>query len=212
MCIVSFDTYEYYGYPAVCGTTTCTTTTSTSTTTSTTIPSTMVTTVISKTSLGVQFSGLRVKVDRRYYFTPFSIHLLPLDGRHRFTAPSTATIGGMTYAFLRWEDHRGRVISTDLSMTRFTPGRTFYVVYEPPSYALTVYVKDAYTRKAVAGASVYLDSVFAGITDSRGAVVIQRVYAGWHYVGVTKYTGYIPYWRTVKISADTFTVYLTPTR
>jgi len=96
-------------------------------------------------------------------------------------------------------------------MRTYTTGRTFYVVYEPPSYALTVYVKDIYSRKAVAGASVYLDSVFAGITDSRGAVVIQRVYAGWHYLVVTKYTGYLPYWVTVAISASTLTVYLTPT-
>ena len=207
MCIVSFDTYTYYGYPAVCGTTT-TTTSTTSTTTSTTSLQTRLTTVISKTSLGVQFSGAKVKVDRGYYLTPFS---LPLEGRHTFTAPSTVTIEGMTYHFLRWEDQWRNVISRDVSMTSFTLGRTFYAVYEPPSYALTVYVKDTYTGRAVAGASVYLDSVFAGITDSRGAVVIQRVYAGWHYLGVRKYPTYIPYWRTVNIRANTFTVYLAPT-
>jgi hypothetical protein len=172
---------------------------------------TQVTTVISKTSLGVEFRGVKVKVDRQYYVTPFSLALQDMRGKaHTFTAPSTVTVDRLTYRFLRWEDQRGRVLSTDTSMRSFTLGRTFYVVYEPPSYTLTVCVKDARTSKPVAGASVYLDSSFAGTTDSRGIVIIQKVYADWHYFGVTKYAGYLPYWATVSVSASTFTVYLTP--
>jgi hypothetical protein len=94
-------------------------------------------------------------------------------------------------------------------MSIYTDG-TFYVIYEPPSYTLRVYVKDARTRRPVAGASFYLDSSFAGTTDSRGVVVIPKVYAGWHYLGITKYAGYLPYWATVSVRTSTFTVYLTP--
>lgn len=206
MCIVSFDSTGYYGYPALCGVTTLTTTTSTTTTTTL---FTRVTTVISKTSLGVEFRGVKVKVDRQYYVTPFS---LALQDMHTFTAPSTVTVDRLTYRFLRWEDQRGRVLSTDTSMRSFTLGRTFYVVYEPPYYTLTVCVKDARTSRSVARASVYLDSTFVGTTNSQGAVVIQKVPAGWHYLGVTEYTGYLPYWANISVRASTFTVYLTPTR
>jgi hypothetical protein len=72
-------------------------------------------------------------------------------------------------------------------------------------------VKNARTGKPVAGASVYLDSTLVGTTNSRGVVVIKKVPAGWHYLGVTKYSAYLPYWATVSISASTFTVHLTPT-
>lgn len=211
MCIVSFDSYGYYGYPASCGTSTVTTTASTTTTTSTSSTTSVygrVTTVISKTVLGVKFSGVRVKVDARYYVTPFS---LPLQGMHTFTAPSTAAISGITCHFLRWEDQWGGVLSTETSMGSFTLGRTFYVVYEPQAYALTIYVKGARTSNVVAGASVYLDSRFVGVTDSRGAVLIQNVYAGSHYLGVTKYALYLPYFAKVNVNANMFTVYLTPT-
>jgi hypothetical protein len=210
VCVVTFNSSSYYAYPAVCGTTTLTTTTGTTTTTTTTSTTsyyTRVTTVISKTILGAQFPGLEVYVDRRYYATPFS---LPLQGMHTFIAPSTVTIDGLTYSFLRWEDEWGRVLSAGRSMTSYTLGRTFYVVYQPPSYTLRVYVKDARTGRPVAGASVYLDSDIAGTTDSRGVVVIQKVLAGWHHLGVTKYAGYLPYWATVFISASTLTAYLTP--
>ena len=144
-----------------------------------------------------------------YYLTPFSLAPLGPGGVHTFTAPSTAKVDGLTYRFLRWEDEWGRVLSTDTSMSIYNYG-TFYVVYEPPSYTLRVYVKNARTSGSVAGASVYLDSSFAGTTDSRGVFVIQKVYAGWHYLGVTKYAGYLPYWATVSVRASTFTVYLTP--
>jgi len=208
MCIVTFDSTGYYGYPAVCGTTTATTTSATSTTTTTTSYPPRLATVISRTVLGAEFSGLKVRVDEyRYYYTPFS---LPLQGMHTFTAPGTATVNGLTYSFLRWEDQRGGVLSTQTSIVTFPAGKTYYAVYEPPSYTLTLYVKNARTGKAVAGASVYLDSTLAGTTNSRGVVVIKKVPAGWHYLGVTKYSGYLPYWATVYISASTFTVHLTP--
>jgi hypothetical protein len=54
------------------------------------------------------------------------------------------------------------------------------------SCALTIYVRDMKTKKAVTGAAVYLDGINKGITDSQGRFTIVDVPAGLHTIKASK--------------------------
>jgi len=164
-------------------------------------------TVKSKSILGAEFSGARVKVDQSYYTTPFS---LTLQGMHSFAAPSSVTIKKVTYTFARWEDESGNALSTTTSLSySIQSSKTLYAVYSPPQYSVTIYAYDATSRKAViAGASVYLDGNLVGTTDSRGSVVLKGIYPGAHALEIHK-DGYVDYVTTITLSKSaTFQAYL----
>jgi hypothetical protein len=74
----------------------------------------------------------------------------------------------------------------------------------------TVYVKDANSYAAIQGASVNLDGVSVGTTDSSGGIVLANANVGQHQLSVGK-GGYNTYQTAidVKPSNSTFTVYLT---
>jgi len=150
----------------------------------------------SKTVFGNAFSGLKVRVDRTYYATPFTVNA----GKHTFTAPSTAMIDGVSYRFVRWEDGSGKVLSTRTSFTyTVQPGQTLHATYEPPKYTLTAYVYDAATRKTIVGASVYVDGVFVGVTNSRGMLSIRNLYRGTHTLKITM-SGYADLMVTINLT------------
>jgi hypothetical protein len=164
-------------------------------------------TVKSKSILGAEFSGARVKVDQSYYTTPFS---LTLQGMHSFAAPSSVTIKRVTYTFVRWEDESGNALSTTTSLSySIQSSKTLYAVYSPPQYSVTIYAYDATSRKAViAAASVYLDGKLVGTTDSRGSVVLKGIYPGAHALKIHK-DGYVDYVTTISLSgSSTFRAYL----
>jgi len=77
------------------------------------------------------------------------------------------------------------------------------------TYSLTAYVRDAKTKKAIAGASVYLDGAYGGITDSAGKIVIKSVAGGTHLVKAIK-TGYRDGSKTISVFSNTSVlIYLT---
>jgi hypothetical protein len=157
-------------------------------------------TVKSKSTLGAEFSGAKITVDKKYYVTPFS---LALQGKHSFTAPSSVTVSGVSYKFARWEDELGNTLSagTLLSYT-VESSNTLFAVYNPPQYSVTVYGYDATTRKALSGASVYLDGNLVGTTSSRGYLVVKGVYAGLHTFTI-RMSGYLDYTTTITVSRST---------
>jgi hypothetical protein len=157
-------------------------------------------TVKSKSTLGAEFPGAKITVDKKYYTTPFS---LTLQGKHSFTAPSSVTVSGISYKFARWEDESGNTVSsrTSLSYT-VQSSKTLYAVYSPPQYSVTVYGYDATTRKALSGATVYLDGNRVGTTNSRGYFVVQGVYPGAHTFTI-RMSGYIDYATTITVSRST---------
>jgi hypothetical protein len=167
--------------------------------------------VKSKTIFGAELSGVRVKVDRRNYATPFT---LTLQSSHTFTARGTATVKGVRYSFVEWRDENDAFVSAGLSFTYdVQSAKTFYAVYKPPQGTITVQLKDANTRKAVAGALVYLDgsAESVGATDSSGRLVIREVYAGTHQLKITL-DGYNPVEATIELKRNTrFRSNLTPT-
>jgi hypothetical protein len=126
-----------------------------------------------------------VKVGNVPYVTPnsFGVSL----GTHTLTAPGKVGVSGVTYNFARWEDETGASISTTSVITYdFHTARVLYVVYAPPSYTLTVYVKIAKTTEPVSAASVFLDGTLIGKTDSRGSLVIKSVSLGAHQLTIAK--------------------------
>ena len=150
-------------------------------------------TVISKTPLAVidpEFSGVRVGVDRSYYVTKFTV---TLNGKHTFRAPTAVRINGVTYRFVYWQDENNAVVSRSATFTyNVQTSKTFYVVYRPPQFTLTVYVYDSTTRKPIAGATVRIDGgygeVVVGMTDARGKVAVKNVYAGTYKLSISKDT------------------------
>jgi len=157
-------------------------------------------TVKSKSTLGTEFSGAKITVDKKYYMTPFS---LMLQGKHSFTAPSSVTVSGVSYKFARWEDESGNTLSTRTSLSyTVQSSKTLYAVYSPPQYSVTVYGYDATTRKALSGASVYLDGNLVGTTGSRGYFVVEGVYPGAHTFTI-RMNGYLDYTTTITVSRST---------
>jgi hypothetical protein len=157
-------------------------------------------TVKSKSTLGAEFSGAKITVDRKYYMTPFS---LTLQGKHSFTAPSSVTVSGVSYKFARWEDESGNTLSTRTSLSyTVQSSKTLYAVYSPPQYSVTVYGYDATTRKALSGATVYLDGNLVGTTSSRGYFVVEGVYPGAHTFTI-RMSGYLDYTTTITVSRST---------
>ena len=69
-----------------------------------------------------------------------------------------------------------------------------------PSYTLTVRVNSGWFRP-VAGATVTLDGVYVGTTDSYGRLVIQGVSAGSHQLVISK-TGYKDYTATISVTSN----------
>jgi hypothetical protein len=181
-----------------------------------------VVTMKSKTIFHDEFSGVRVKVEwresghrrRTTLTTPFSVELL---GLYKFTAPSSTYVNGGKQYFERWEDESGGVLTTSKSLTYdVQSGKTFYAVYGPKQYKLTVYVKDIGTRKPVVGATVevtgdYPNQHFILTTNSRGKVIFNGICARqWLTVTITK-DGCQPF--TVRIfftRNTTYRAYLTP--
>jgi hypothetical protein len=165
---------------------------------------------LAKTTDGTELH-VRVIVDSNYLrpkTTPFTITSL---GRHTFSAPRTVSVGGVTCNFLRWEDEAGNVVSTSPTFTaNLQSSKTLTVVYAKPSYTLTVRAVDGRTYRPIAGATVTLDGVQVGTTDSYGRLVIHGVSAGSHQL-VTSKTGYKDYTATVNITSNK-TVYATLTR
>jgi len=87
-------------------------------------------------------------------------------------------------------------------------------MYMGPSFAAlqvnrmpTVYVKDAKTYSGIAGASLYLDGVLVGATDSTGKITIRPANADSHQLTVSK-DGYITYQTATKVGLNTITAYL----
>jgi hypothetical protein len=157
-------------------------------------------TVKSKSTLGAEFPGVRITVDKKYYSTPFS---LTLQGKHTFTAPSGATVSGVSYKFVRWEDESGKTLSTTTSLSyTVQSSNTLYAVYTPPQYTVTVYANDQKSRKVIAGASVYLDGSLVGTTDSHGSLVLKGIYPGAHSLKIHK-DGYVDYTTTINLSSST---------
>ena len=156
--------------------------------------------VKSKSTLGAEFSGARITVDKKYYSTPFS---LTLQGKHTFTAPSKVTVNGVSYTFTRWEDESGKALSTTTSFSyTIQSSKTLYTIYSSPQYSITVYANDAESRKAISGASVYLDGNLVGTTDSRGSLVLKNIYPGVHALTIHK-DGYVDYTTTINLSGST---------
>ena len=156
--------------------------------------------VKSKSTLGAEFPGARITVDKKYYSTPFS---LTLQGKHTFTAPSKVTVNGVSYTFTRWEDESGKALSTTTSFSyAIQSSKTLYTVYSPPQYSITIYASEAQSRKAIAGASVYLDGNLIGTTDSRGSLVLRGVYSGTYALTIHK-DGYVDYVTTISLSGST---------
>jgi hypothetical protein len=114
-----------------------------------------------------------------------------------------------TYTFVRWEDESGNALSTTASLSySIQSSKTLYAVYSPPQYSVTIYAYDATSRKAIAGASVYLDGKLVGTTDSRGSVVLKGIYPGAHALKIHK-DGYVDYVTTISLSgSSTFRAYL----
>jgi hypothetical protein len=157
-------------------------------------------TVKSKSVLGTEFSGAKITVDSTSYSTPFS---LTLSGSHKFTAPSKVTVAGVSYTFARWEDESGTALSTSAGFSySIQSSKTFYAIYNPPQYSLTAYAYDAKSRRALVGASVYLDGNLFGTTNSAGYLVLKGVYAGAHTVKIHK-DGYVDYTTTINLSGST---------
>jgi hypothetical protein len=73
-----------------------------------------------------------------------------------------------------------------------------------------VYVKDANSHVTIQGASIDMDGVSVGTTDSSGALVIVGAHTGSHQLSVRK-GGYLTYQTTIVIgpSNNTLTAYLT---
>jgi len=131
--------------------------------------------------------------------TPFT---MPSTGRHTFTAPRTVTSGGATYNFLRWEDEADVVVSTSPTSTiNLQSAKAFTAVYAKLSYTLTVKALDGKTYRPIVGATVTLDGVQVGTTDSLGRLVIQGVPTGNHQLVVRK-TGYKDYTTTISMTSN----------
>jgi hypothetical protein len=180
-------------------------------------------TVKSKTIFGDEFSGVGVKIRwresgrmrTRTLSTPSSLDLQP--GLYKFTAPSRVRVDGVSYRFARWEDETGATLSGSTSLSyNLQSGKTFYAVYGPKQYKLTVYVKDVTTRKPVVGATVeitgdYPDQHFILTTNSRGKAVFNRIFGGqWLTVTIAK-DGYQPLTVSIFFTRNTtHRAYLTP--
>jgi len=169
-------------------------------------------TVGSKTTFGDDFSGAKVKVDRKKYSTPFS---LTLQGAHTFTAPSRVR----KFTFVRWEGATCVEVSSAPSFTcEIQSDKAFYAIYDPPRVSITVRVKDATARKAVAGASVHVEGTggvltdtVTGTTDASGKFVISGVYAGTYQLTVSA-DSYNAIETTISVSRNTRqNIRLTPT-
>ena len=91
--------------------------------------------------------------------------------------------------------------------------KTISVCLDPESggeYTLTVQVYDCANGLMISGASVSLDGVHKGYTDSNGEIDIYHVTEGSHTVAASK-TGYFDKSRTVNVDADkTISVCLDP--
>jgi hypothetical protein len=72
-----------------------------------------------------------------------------------------------------------------------------------------VYVRDKNTKAPLADASVSIDGMLQGNTDSNGALTINRQYAGTHQLTISK-DSYVDYMSTIDIKPgnSTFTIYL----
>jgi hypothetical protein len=186
------------------------------------LPPPTVVTVKSKNIFDKEFSGVRVKVEwresghrrTRTLATPFS---LEMQGLRKFTAPSTVRVGGVQYRFAHWEDETGATLSGSRSLSyNVQSGKTFYAVYGPKQYKLTVYVKDISTRKPVVGATVevtgtYPDQHFTLTTNSRGKVIFNGIYGGQMLTITITKDGYQPFTTTIFITRNTtYRAYLTP--
>jgi hypothetical protein len=154
-----------------------------------------------------ELSGVRVRVDRKYYTTPFT---MLLQGPHKFTARSTVSAGGIRYRFAGWEDS-GVMVSTSTSVTlNVQSTKTLYAVYTPPRYTVSVYVKDANTRKSIQGAEVLFDNSPVGLTDSSGRLPISGIYPGEHHLTI-KASGYNEFDVAISVKRNTrFKGNLTP--
>jgi len=155
---------------------------------------------LAKTTDGTELH-VKVIVDSNYFrprTTPFT---MTSSGGHTFSGQRTVSSGGVTYNFLRWEDEAGMVVSRSPSFTyTLQSTKTFTAVYAKPSYTLTVKVNSGWFRP-VAGATVTLDGVNVGTTDSYGRLVIQGVSAGSHQLVISK-TGYKDYTTTISITSN----------
>ena len=156
-------------------------------------------TVGAKTTFGDAFPGVKVKVDRKKYSAPFS---LTLQGAHTFTAPGKVR----KFTFVKWEDASGGVVSSATSFTSSIQSDTaFYAIYDPPRVSITLMVKDATTRKAVAGAWASIEGVggvFTSATNAYGKIVISGVYAGTYHLTISA-DGYNTLGKTLSISKST---------
>jgi hypothetical protein len=171
-----------------------------------------------------KFSGVRVKVEWREsghkrrvtLATPFSLDP-NAQGLYKFTAPSTVRAGGVQYRFAHWEDETDAILSAGRTLTYdVQSGKTFYAVYGPRQYKLTLEVKDA-TGARVSGATVEvtqplgkLTQTYATITNSRGKAAIGGIYAGQPFNLKITVNGIVRYYQTLTITRNTkYKVYLT---
>jgi len=177
-----------------------------------------VVTVASKTIFGDEFSGLGVKVERRQpghrlrttLATPFS---LELQGLCKFTAKSTTTVGAVRYRFAYWEDETGAILSGSRTLYYdIQSAKTFYAVYGPRQYRLTVEVRNA-TGARVPGATVevtQLGQTYMAVTNSRGKSVIGGIYAGQPFSLRIIIDGSVRHQETLTITRNTrYSVYVT---
>jgi len=143
--------------------------------------------------------AVSVVVDSNYASPKTTPFFLPA-GSHTFAAPWTILVGGVSYNFLAWQDGTSAVVSRAPTFT-YNLQSALTAVYGLPTYTLTVFAYDSTTRAPLAGATVRLDGVVVGLTDSYGRLVISGVEAGNHTVKITK-AGYVAYTTTVNIRSN----------
>jgi hypothetical protein len=160
--------------------------------------------VKAKTIFGADLPGVRIKVDKKYGTTPFS---LELRGPHKFTAPSTTSVGRVKYYFAGWEDWSGIIISSSKSITYDVQSRrSLSAVYGPREYSLTVEAKDGTTGSRIPGATVevtQLGHTYTAVTNSRGKAIIRGIYAGQPFDLKITVNGVVRYERMLTITKNT---------
>jgi hypothetical protein len=111
-----------------------------------------------------------------------------------------------------WEDESGVVTSTRSSIicNGQCAGKTYNAIYSPPRATITVVVKDAdsqkllakkaNSQKLVAGASVYVDGVYVGATNSAGKLAVS-IYVGTHQITISM-DGYNTFETTIQLTGN----------
>lgn len=123
--------------------------------------------VYAKTTAGVYLSGVRVTITWQLtsptrwvsanYVTPITI-FGPGQTTWTFTAPMSATIGGVKYSFVRWEAGSlysgGYTVSASNSFSYFMGfDRSFFAVYSQPQTSTTTTRTTRTTQTALTGKS-----------------------------------------------------------